>query len=105
MSEKYHEDFHNYTKFWISEETYKVGEVKLKDSNRITGKYKGSARQECNIGLSKKKSLLCFVMSKIMIHILSFKILKKYNFEINVLPKTVEKYISFTIQQPKEKRQ
>lgn len=35
MSEKYHEDFHNYTKFWISEETYKVGEVKVKDSNHI----------------------------------------------------------------------
>ena len=77
MSEKYHEDFHNYTKFWISEETYKVGEGKLKDSNHITGKYRGSAHQECNLGLSKKKkSLLCFRMSKIMIRILSFKILK-----------------------------
>ena len=36
---------------------------------------------------------------------LIFQDIEKYNFEINVLPKTVEKYISFTIQQPKEKRQ
>ena len=36
---------------------------------------------------------------------LIFQDIEKCNFEINVLPKTVEKYISFTIQQPKEKRQ
>ena len=27
----------------------------------------------------------------------------RYNFKINAIPKTIEKYMSFTIQQPKEK--
>ena len=32
---------------------------------------------------------------------LVFQEIRKYNFEINVMPGTVEKYMSFTIQQPK----
>ena len=32
---------------------------------------------------------------------LVFQEIRKYNFEINVMPRTVEKYMSFTIQQPK----
>ena len=34
---------------------------------------------------------------------LIFQEIGKYNFKINVIPKTTEKYMSFTIQQPKEK--
>lgn len=79
--------------------------MKLKDSNHITGKYRGSAHQECNLGLSKKKIPVVFHNVQNYDSHLIFQDMEKYNFEINVLPKTVEKYISFTIQQPKEKRQ
>ena len=34
---------------------------------------------------------------------LSFQEIGKYNFKISVAPKTIEKYMSFIIQQPKEK--
>ena len=35
----------------------------------------------------------CFIFHKI----------EKYSFKVNVLPKTIEKYMIFTIQQPKQK--
>ena len=34
---------------------------------------------------------------------LIFEEIGKYNFIINVIPKIIEKYLSFTIQQPKKK--
>ena len=38
-----------------------------------------------------------------MIHILNFRKFEKKNFKINVISKPTEKYMSFSIQQPKEK--
>ena len=51
-TEKDHEDFNNSTKCWICRKAYEEGEVKVKDHNHITGKYWGSAHQECNLNLS-----------------------------------------------------
>ena len=62
MTEKNHEDFKNPTKRWICKKIYEEVEVKVKDHNHVTGKYRGSAHQECNLNLSLKKSLLCSII-------------------------------------------
>ena len=54
--------------------THEKSVVKLKDHDHVAGKYQGSAHQERNLNLSlSKKSLLCFIICKIMIYIISFK--------------------------------
>ena len=58
MTEKYrknHEDFNISTKFWICKKARKEGEVKVKDHNHLTGKYRGSVHQVCNFNLSLSK--------------------------------------------------
>ena len=40
---KYHADFTNSTKYWISEKAYDNGEVQVKSHDNITGIYQGSA--------------------------------------------------------------
>ena len=74
MTKKDHEDLKNPTKCWICKNTYKKGDVKVKDHDRITGKYRGSKHQECNLNLRlNKKSLMRFIIRKTIIYILSFK--------------------------------
>ena len=46
---------------------FEEGAVKVKDHDHVTGKYPGSAHQECNLNLSLSKKIL------IMINILTFK--------------------------------
>ena len=39
-------------KYQIWKKAYEEHEVKVKDLNHITGKYRGPAHQECNLNLS-----------------------------------------------------
>ena len=56
------------------EKAVREDNVKAKDHCCITGEYQGSAHKECNLNLNlTKKSLLCFIICKIMIHTLYFK--------------------------------
>ena len=72
------EDFESYTEYWICKKEYEEGEVKVKDLDHITGRYRRSAHQDCKINLSlSKKSLLCFIICKPLIHILYFKKLER----------------------------
>ena len=76
---------------------------------------RGSAHQECNLNLSRsKKSLFCFIIWKTMILVLFhnlenydsyllFQEFRKYHLKLNVIPKTIEKYMSFTIKQPENR--
>ena len=74
MTEKDHNDFNNSTKCWICKEAYEKHEVKVKDHDHVTTKCRGPTHQECSLNLSlSKKKLLCFMICKTMIHILSFK--------------------------------
>ena len=45
MSEKYHEDSKNSIKFWICKKVDERDEVKVKDHDYVTGKYKECAHQ------------------------------------------------------------
>ena len=49
----------------------KKGEVKLRDHNPITGKYGGSAHQDCNLNLSLMKQIYTL-----------FHILEKYGLQL-----------------------
>ena len=62
MTEKNHEDFKNPFKCWICKKIYEEVEVKVKDHNHVTGKYRGSVRQECNLNLSLTKKNPCCVV-------------------------------------------
>ena len=74
MSEKDHGDFNNSTKCCICKKAYQEGEVRVKDDDHVTRKYQGFLLQEGNLNLiPSKKSLLCFIICKTTIHVLSLK--------------------------------
>ena len=59
LTEKDHEDFNNSTKSRICRKAYERGKAKVKDNDRVTGNYRGSAHQECNLNLSLSKKNPC----------------------------------------------
>ena len=104
MNEKDHEDFDNPIKPEFVKKAHELGEVKAKDHKHIIGKYRGYAHQECNINLSlTKKNSFVFHNLQNYDSLLIFQEIKKYNFKINVIPKTIKRDMSFNIHEPKEK--
>ena len=87
MSEKCHEDFNNSTKFLVCKRAYEEGEVNIKDHNQITG----STHQECNLNLilSKKIPIVFYNLQNYDSHLI-FPEIGKYNFNINIIPKTIK---------------
>ena len=71
ITKRNHEDFENSIKCWIFKKEYKEGEVRLRDHNPITGKYGGSAHQDCNLNLSLMKQIYTL-----------FHILEKYDLQL-----------------------
>ena len=51
MTKKDSEDFESSTKYWIFDNSYFDGDVKVRDHCHITGKYTGSAYRDCNINV------------------------------------------------------
>ena len=51
MAKKDNENFKNSTKYWICDNTYVNGDIKVRDHCHITGKYRGSAHRDCNINV------------------------------------------------------
>ena len=79
--------------------------MKVKDHDGITGKYQGSANQECNLNVSLNKKIpVVFHNLQNYDSNLSFQEFGKCKFKINIIPKTIEKYMAFTIMKPKKKR-
>ena len=74
--------------------------MKVKGHNHVTGKYRASAHQACN--LSKRFPFVFYSLQSYDSHPI-FQEIGKYSFKINIMPKPTGKYTSFTIQQPKEK--
>ena len=48
ITKKDNEDFEYSTKFWVCDNDYIDGDVKVKYNCHITGKYRGSAHRDCN---------------------------------------------------------
>ena len=93
-------DFRNSTTCYICEKKYSDKDKPVRDHCHITGKYRGSAHNSCNLQLR-------FDPDKIKIPVIfhnlkgydSHFIIKKLgkNFNISVIAQNFEKYISFTI--------
>ena len=77
---------------------YVEGDVKVKDHCHITGKYRGSAHRVCNINveLNHKISILFHNLKNYDSHLIMQE-LGKINFETNVIPNGLGKYMSFNI--------
>ena len=87
MNEKDH-DFNNSIKCWIYKKTkaYEKGEVKVKDYDHVTGNYRGSTHQECNLNLSLSKKIpAVFQNLQNYDSYLIFQEIRKCNFKINVI--------------------
>ena len=82
---------------------FKEGDAKVKDHDDIAGKYRGSAHQDCNLNLKiTKKSLLCFIICKIMIPIFCLKKLENIIIKDDT-ENTRKIYNSLTIKQAKKR--
>ena len=98
MTKNANEDFENSTKFWICDNEYVDGNVKVSDHCHITGKYRVCEHRSCNIKvkLNHKFSVVFHNLKNYISHLIMQE-LGKFNFKINVMPNGLEKYISFNI--------
>ena len=98
MSIKDNEDFKNSTKCWICDNDYVDSDVKVRDHCHITGKYRGSIHRDCciNLKLIHKISVVLHNLKNFGSHLITQE-LGKFNLKINVIPNSLEKYMSFTI--------
>ena len=82
---------------WICNE--KLDETKVRDHCYITGKYRGAAHSQCNLKLKipKKLPIIFRNLPNYEGHII-FKELNNFkNLDIQVIPKTSEKYMSIVV--------
>ena len=77
---------------WICNE--KLDETKVRDDCHITGNYRGAAHNQCNLKLKIPKNYLLFFI--INGHLI-LKELNHFNVDIQVIPKTSEKYMSIIV--------
>ena len=80
--------------------TFKKGDAKVKDHNHITGKYPESGLQDYNLSLTLAKKLY-IVFHSLQNYYAHREKIEKYKFKINVILKTIDKYMSFTIKYSK----
>ena len=98
MTKKDVVDFENSTKCWICINVYVDGDVKVGDHCHFTGKYRGSVHRYCNIKikLNHKITVVFYTLKKYDSH-LTMQELGQFNLQINVISNTLEKYMSFSI--------
>ena len=67
MIKEDNENFKNSTKCWICGNVYVDNDVTVRDHCHITGKYRGSARRDCNINLklNKKVPIVFYKLKKL----------------------------------------
>ena len=91
-------NFKKSTKWWICDNDYIDNDVKVRDSCRITRKYRGTAHRDCNINLklNQKIPAVFHNLKNYDSHPIMQK-LGKFNLKINVIPNGLQTYMSFTI--------
>ena len=98
MTKEDNEDFENSIKCWICDNDYIDTNVKVRDHCRITEKYRGSVRRDCNINVRLKNKIpVVFHNLKNYDSHLVMQGLGIFNLKINVIPNVLEKYMSFSI--------
>ena len=88
----------NSTKSWIQDNNYVDFYVNVRYHWPITGKYRRSARKNCNINvnLNHKIPVVFHNLKNYDSHPIMQE-LGEFNVRINVIPSGLEKYISFNI--------
>ena len=78
---------------------YIVNDVKVRDNCHITGKFRGFTHRDCNINVKKKNQKIPVVFRNLKNYDshLIMQELGKFNFEIDVIPNRLDKYMSFSI--------
>ena len=98
MTKGDNEDFRSSTQCWICDNDYIDTDVNITDHCHITGKYRVTARIDCNINLNLNHKILVVYHSLKKydcLHIIQE--LGKFNLKMNVIPNGLEKYVSFNI--------
>ena len=81
---------------WIYREELNTGRVR--DHCHITGKFRGAAHNQCNLKfkMSKKLPIIFHNLRGYDGHLI-FKELNNFNVDIEVIPKTIDKYMSLIV--------
>ena len=81
---------------WICKKRIDNDEEKVRDYCHITGKFRGTAHQNCNINfqLTKKVPVIFHNLRGYDSHLI-FKELDKFDVKINLIPNGLEKYMTF----------
>ena len=89
-------DFENSTKFWICDNDYIDGNIKVADHSHITGKCTGFRNREfiITVKLNHKIPVVFHNLKSYDSHLIMQK-LGKFSLKINVIPNALEKYMSF----------
>ena len=97
MSVEYERSFKSSKKCWICNKFFAAEDNKVRNHDRVTGKYRGSAHWSCNINVKLTKRV------PIIIHIngydshLIMQEIGKFDVKISVVPNELEKYVAFKI--------
>ena len=86
------------TRWWTYDSNYVDDDVKVRNHCHITGKYRGSAHRNCNIkDKSYHKIPIAFHNLENYDSNFTMQELDKFDFQINIIPNGLEKYVSFII--------
>ena len=98
MSVEDEERFQSRNKSWIFNKLFVAGNMKVKDHDNITGKYRGSAHQDCNnnLKLTKKVPVIFHNLMGYDSHLIIQEI-GKFDVEVSVIPNGLKRYMAFTI--------
>ena len=92
MTKKHEEHFESSTKYWIFNNFYVDGDVKVRDHCHIIGKCRSSSHRDYNIKvqLNQKIPIVFRNLNNYDSHLIMQE-LGKFNFKINVTPNGLEK--------------
>ena len=98
MTRKDIESFQNSDRCHICNKTYEEGERKVRDHCHVTGKYRGSAHESCNLNfkLTNRIPVIFHNLRGYDSHFIMQQI-GKFTDKINVIPNNMEKYMAFMI--------
>ena len=97
MTKEDNEDFKNSTKCCIYDNDYVDNDVKVRDHDHITGKYRGSALRDCNTNFKLNHKIPIAFRNLIKCDSHRMRELCKFSLKMNVIPNELGKYLSFTI--------
>ena len=85
-------------KCWICDKLYAEWDNKVRDHDRVTDKYRGSAHKNCNINLrlTKKIPVVFHNLRSYGSHLLMQEI-GKFNIKLDVIPNGLENCFPFTV--------